>query len=111
MLYRRVSLSLSLQVMASLRNLAIAILRLRGARNIAAALRPVIIERYSARMVVDGSGGVAALGYSQRRFGGRCLVSARPMIAAFSSWLSSRLASRRLGTMGNMPGRRAGPAL
>jgi hypothetical protein len=28
--------------------------------------------------------------YSQRRLGGRCLVSARPMIAAFSSWLSSR---------------------
>jgi hypothetical protein len=27
----------------------------------------------------------------QRRFGGRCLLSARPMIAAFSSWLSSRL--------------------
>jgi hypothetical protein len=29
-------------------------------RNIAAALRPAIIERYSAR--IDGGGGVAALG-------------------------------------------------
>jgi hypothetical protein len=33
------------------------------------------------------------------------------MIAAFSSWLSSRLADLRLGTIGNMPGRRAGPAV
>jgi hypothetical protein len=41
----------------------------------------------------------------QRRFGGRCLLSARPMIAAFSSWLSSRLARLRFGTIGNMPGR------
>jgi hypothetical protein len=32
-------------------------------RNIAAALRhPAIIERYSARIDVDGGGGVAALG-------------------------------------------------
>jgi hypothetical protein len=44
----------------------------------------------------------------QRRFGGRCLLSARPMIAAFSSWLSSRLARLRFGTIGNMPGRGAG---
>jgi hypothetical protein len=48
--------------MASLRNLAIAILRRHGARNTAAALRPAIIERYSARIVVDGGGGLAALG-------------------------------------------------
>jgi hypothetical protein len=33
------------------------------------------------------------------------------MMAAFSSWLSSRLAGRRLGIIGNMPGRRAGPAV
>jgi Bacterial regulatory proteins, gntR family len=49
--------------------------------------------------------------YSQRRLGGRCLVRARPMMAAFSSWLSSRLAGLRFGTIGNMPGRRAGPAV
>jgi hypothetical protein len=67
-------------------------------------LSPAIVSRYSATIDVDGGGVVAALGYSQRRFGGRCLLSARPMIAAFSSWLSSRLASRRFGTIGNMPG-------
>src|SRR4029450_12717097 len=33
------------------------------------------------------------------------------MMAAFFSWLSSRLPGRRLGTIGNMPGRRAGPAV
>jgi hypothetical protein len=33
------------------------------------------------------------------------------MMAAFSSWLSCRLAGRRFGTIGNMPGRRAGPAV
>jgi hypothetical protein len=33
------------------------------------------------------------------------------MIAAFSSWLSSRLAGRRLGTNGNMPGGGAGLAV
>jgi len=49
--------------------------------------------------------------YGQRRFGGRCLLSACPMIAAFSSWLSSRLAGLRFGTIGNMPGRRAGLAV
>jgi hypothetical protein len=48
--------------------------------------------------------------YSQRRLGGRCLVSTRPMIAAFSSWLSSRLAGLRFGTIGNIPGRGTGPA-
>jgi hypothetical protein len=37
--------------------------------------------------------------YGQHRFGGRCLLSPRPMIAAFSSWLSSPLAGLRLGTM------------
>ncbi len=46
----------------------------------------------------------------QRRLGGCCLLSARPMMAAFSSWLSSRLAGLRLGTIENTPGRRAGPA-
>ena len=52
-----------------------------------------------------------SFGQSQRRFGGCCLLSARPMMAAFSSWLSSRLAGLRLGTIENMPGRRAGPAV
>jgi hypothetical protein len=33
------------------------------------------------------------------------------MIAAFSSWLSSRLAGLRFGTIGNMPGRWAGLAV
>jgi hypothetical protein len=33
------------------------------------------------------------------------------MIAAFSSWLSSRLAALRFGTIGNMPGGGAGEAL
>jgi hypothetical protein len=51
------------------------------------------------------AGGEERLGcYGQRRFGGRCLLSARPMIAAFSSWLSSRLDRLRFGTIGNMPG-------
>ncbi len=49
--------------------------------------------------------------YGQRRFGGRCLLSARPMMAAFSSWLSSRLPGLRFGTIGNKPGWRAGPAV
>jgi hypothetical protein len=30
------------------------------------------------------------------------------MIAAFSSWMSSRLAGLRFGTIGNMPGWEAG---
>jgi hypothetical protein len=33
------------------------------------------------------------------------------MIAAFSSWLSSRLAGLRFGTIGNIPGWGAGPAV
>jgi hypothetical protein len=33
------------------------------------------------------------------------------MIAAFSSWLRSRLAGLRFGTIGNMPGRGVDPAV